>query len=148
MAKYGDLNKVEHLDALHTELRPYLLRRTKEEVESTIPPLQETIIDIEMTNMQKKVYVALYEKSRKSLVSGGNSAGISFTTSLNNLEMQLRKCCNHPYMIQEFADDVEKDNPDSETYLQKLIDASGKMILLDKLLKKMKTVGSKVLVFS
>jgi chromodomain-helicase-DNA-binding protein 7 len=44
-----------------------MLRRKKEEVEESIPPLAETIIDVEMTNIQKKIYRALYEKNKHML---------------------------------------------------------------------------------
>jgi chromodomain-helicase-DNA-binding protein 7 len=37
-----------------------MLRRMKEDVEQSIPPLTETIIDVEMTNIQKTIYRALY----------------------------------------------------------------------------------------
>ena len=41
----------EKLQKLQRLIRPYLLRRKKEEVEDSIPPLSETIIDVEMTNV-------------------------------------------------------------------------------------------------
>ena len=37
-------------------LKPYLLRRIKEDVETTIPKLSETIIDVEMSTIQKTYY--------------------------------------------------------------------------------------------
>jgi SNF2 family DNA or RNA helicase len=37
-------------------LKPYLLRRVKEDVESTIPKLSETIVDVEMSARQKAYY--------------------------------------------------------------------------------------------
>lgn len=40
-------------------LKPYLLRRVKEDVEKTIPRLYEMIIDVEMTKKQKEVYRGL-----------------------------------------------------------------------------------------
>ena len=51
LAEYGDVSNSEQIDRLHEVLRPYLLRRMKDDVEKSIPPLQETIIDIEMTNI-------------------------------------------------------------------------------------------------
>ena len=57
----------EKLQKLRKLIRPYLLRRKKEEVEASIPPLSETIIDVEMTNIQKKIYRALYEKNKNML---------------------------------------------------------------------------------
>lgn len=72
----------------------------KEDVEQSIPPLQETIIDVEMTNVQKTIYKALYEKNKDMLIKGLASTN-AYNTNLNNLEIQLRKCCNHPFLIKE-----------------------------------------------
>jgi len=56
--------------------------------------------------------------------------------------MQLRKCCNHPYLF----DGAEPGPP--YTTDQHIIDNAGKMVVLDKLLKRMKEQGSRVLLFS
>ncbi|KAF1830998.1 ISWI chromatin-remodeling complex ATPase ISW2 [Decorospora gaudefroyi] len=61
---------------------------------------------------------------------------------LMNLVMQLRKCCSHPYLLPGVA-------PDPYYVSDHIIRASGKFILLEKLLKH--TVfnqGKKVLIFS
>ncbi len=55
------------LEILKTKLEPFMLRRMKEDVEKSIPPLQETILDIEMTNLQKMVYKTIYEKNKGTL---------------------------------------------------------------------------------
>ena len=145
LAEYGDLSNAEQIEKLHLILRPYLLRRMKDDVEKSIPPLQETIIDIEMTNIQKTIYKALYENNKGVLVKG---SGFNFNASLNNLEMQLRKCCNHPFMIKELHSDLTRECMTQADYIDKLINCSGKMILLDKLLEKIINEDSKVLVFS
>nr|KAJ3419813.1 hypothetical protein HK105_006470 [Polyrhizophydium stewartii] len=56
--------------------------------------------------------------------------------------MQLRKCCNHPYLF----DGAEPGPP--YTTDQHIIDNAGKMVLLDKLLQRLKAQGSRVLLFS
>lgn len=56
--------------------------------------------------------------------------------------MQLRKCCNHPYLF----DGAEPGPP--YTTDEHLVFNSGKMIILDKMLKKFKAEGSRVLIFS
>jgi chromodomain-helicase-DNA-binding protein 7 len=63
--------------------------------------------------------------------------------------MQLRKCCNHPMMIKEMWNELANRAGDNGAeYLKLLIESSGKMILLDKLLAKFLSEGKKVLVFS
>lgn len=56
--------------------------------------------------------------------------------------MQLRKCCNHPYLFQG----AEPGPPFMAG--EHLTDNSGKMVLLDRLLKRLKDRGSRVLIFS
>jgi SWI/SNF-related matrix-associated actin-dependent regulator of chromatin subfamily A member 5 len=56
--------------------------------------------------------------------------------------MQLRKCCNHPYLF----DGAEPGPP--FTTDKHLVDNSGKMVLLDKLLPKLQRDGDRVLIFS
>lgn len=55
--------------------------------------------------------------------------------------MQLRKVCNHPYLFEGVED------PELPTLGDHLIRASGKLIVLDKLLERIRK-GHQVLVFS
>ena len=141
LSKYGNLETREQVEELQDDIKPFLLRRLKEEVEKSIPPLQETIIDVELTNLQKTYYRAIYERNRTFLCKG------SATPQLSNMEMQLRKCCNHPYMIKGVQQSLAAGMTEDEK-LKKMIESSGKMVLLDKLLPKLKTQGKKVLIFS
>lgn len=65
----------------------------------------------------------------------------------NNLVMQLRKLCNHPYLVLE---DV-KTIPDS-LYFRDLMCCSGKLVVLDRLLERLlvteKKDEHKILIFS
>lgn len=61
---------------------------------------------------------------------------------LQNIVMQLRKCCNHPYLF----DGAEAGPP--YTTDQHIVDNAGKMVILDQLLSKLKAQGSRVLLFS
>lgn len=73
-----------------------MLRRLKEDVEKNLAPKQETIIEVELTNIQKKYYRAILEKNFSFLSKG---AGHTNMPNLLNTMMELRKCCNHPYLI-------------------------------------------------
>ena len=44
-----------------------MLRRLKCDVERSLPSKEETIIDIELTTVQKKYYKAIFEKNRQLL---------------------------------------------------------------------------------
>ena len=67
MDKYGSIKSKQHVDSLHETIRPYMLRRLKEDVEKSVPPKEEIIIEVELTTLQKKYYRALYEKNLKFL---------------------------------------------------------------------------------
>lgn len=75
-------------------LRPFLLRRLKSDVEKTLPAKKETILKIGMSEMQKKYYAALLQKDIEAVNQGADRS------RLLNIVMQLRKCCNHPYLFQ------------------------------------------------
>jgi SNF2 family DNA or RNA helicase len=50
--QFGTLSNSEEVSRLQLELRPLMLRRVKEDVEKSIPAKQETVIDVELTNLQ------------------------------------------------------------------------------------------------
>lgn len=75
-------------------LRPFLLRRLKSDVEKGLPPKKETILKVGMSQMQKQYYRALLQKDLEVVNAGGERK------RLLNVAMQLRKCCNHPYLFQ------------------------------------------------
>jgi SNF2 family DNA or RNA helicase len=147
--QYGDLKTKESIDELHEEIRPYILRRLKEDVETSVPPKEETIIEVELTADQKKYYRALYEKNVKFLYKGKTSAVDG--PSLLNLAMQLRKCCNHLFLLNGVEEDFRASLTGSSERLAEvdiLVRASGKLVLLDKLLPRLQKEGHRVLLFS
>lgn len=96
MQEFGDLKTEEQVQKLQAILKPMMLRRLKEDVEKKLAPKEETIIEVELTNIQKKYYRAILEKNFSFLSKG---AGQTNVPNLVNTMMELRKCCNHPYLI-------------------------------------------------
>lgn len=47
--KFGQLEDADQVANLHTMLRPFLLRRVKEDVEKSLPPKEETIVEVSLT---------------------------------------------------------------------------------------------------
>ncbi|KAI9600087.1 hypothetical protein KEM48_000303 [Puccinia striiformis f. sp. tritici PST-130] len=124
---------------LHKVLRPFLLRRVKSDVEKSLLPKKEINVYVGMTEMQRKWYKMILEKDIDAV--NGATGKKEGKTRLMNVVMQLRKCCNHPYLF---------DGAESPPFTtdEHLVFNSGKMIILDKLLKAMKAKGSRVLIFS
>ncbi|KAG4157280.1 hypothetical protein ERO13_D02G052600v2 [Gossypium hirsutum] len=132
----GENDQQEVVQQLHKVLRPFLLRRLKSDVEKGLPPKKETILKVGMSQMQKQYYRALLQKDLEVVNAGGERK------RLLNIAMQLRKCCNHPYLFQG----AEPGPP--YTTGDHLVTSAGKMVLLDKLLPKLKERDSRVLIFS
>eukprot|EP00917_Polyrhabdina_sp_WS-2016_P004761 GHVP01010985.1.p1 GENE.GHVP01010985.1~~GHVP01010985.1.p1 ORF type:complete len:1829 (-),score=311.05 GHVP01010985.1:51-5462(-) len=95
--KFADLqikeDALQLASELHTLIAPYVLRREKSVVLKSLPQKAVKIIRIPLTLIQKRIYSALYHKSIKSY---------KFKTA--NIHMQLRKCCVHPYLIDNVED--------------------------------------------
>jgi chromodomain-helicase-DNA-binding protein 1 len=54
--KHHDAENKGAFASLHEELRPYLIRRTKKDVEKSLPDKVEQILRVDMTKLQKKYY--------------------------------------------------------------------------------------------
>ncbi|KAK2852316.1 hypothetical protein Q7C36_007517 [Tachysurus vachellii] len=132
------LGDTELVERLHTVLRPFLLRRIKADVEKSLLPKKEVKMYVGLSKMQREWYTKILMKDIDIL----NSAGKMDKMRLLNVLMQLRKCCNHPYLF-----DGAEPGPPYTTDLHLVVN-SGKMAVLDKLLPKLKEQGSRVLIFS
>lgn len=145
-------------------LRPFLLRRLKSDVEKGLPPKKETILKVGMSQLQKQYYRALLQKDLEVVNAGGERK------RLLNIAMQLRKCCNHPYLFQGAEPGPPYTTGEhlitnagrhhlfmsnkalcfilKDLCLVTIFPIAGKMVLLDKLLPKLKERDSRVLIFS
>eukprot|EP00978_Attheya_sp_CCMP212_P007132 scaffold16597_cov49-Attheya_sp.AAC.1 len=130
--------KKNMISQLHKILRPFMLRRLKADVAKGLPPKTETLIMVGMSTVQKKLYKSLLLRDIDSITSNTNKA----KTAVLNIVMQLRKCCGHPYLF-EGVEDRSLD-PLGEHLVQNC----GKLNMVDKLLKKLKERGSRVLIFT
>ena len=72
------------------------------------------------------------------------SANGNSNISLLNIVMELKKAANHPFLF----DGAELRSDDNEATLKGLVMNSGKMVLLDKLLARLRQDGHRVLIFS
>ena len=127
------------ISQLHKLLRPFVLRRLKADVERSMPPKTETILFASLTKCQRDVYKSLLKRDASLL---GKEDGSCSRASIANIAMQLRKCCNHPYLFQGVEDRT------LDPLGEHVIDACGKLKLMDKLLSRLKEKGHRVLIFS
>ncbi|MEQ2161921.1 choline dehydrogenase 2, partial [Goodea atripinnis] len=152
--------------SLHKVLEPFLLRRVKKDVEKSLPAKVEQILRVDMSAQQKQFYKWILTRNYKALAKGTRGSSSGFL----NIVMELKKCCNHSFLIKQ------PEEGEGETQLESLqvclilnflqlqaspqdpsatdarcfalVRGSGKLVLLDKLLTRLRERGNRVLIFS
>ncbi|GBC07986.1 hypothetical protein RclHR1_07830013 [Rhizophagus clarus] len=145
--EYQGLPTVDQLPALHKLLKTYFLRRTKSQVNLGLPPMDDVIVRVPMTQIQKTIYKETLEKNADFLkhVSRANRS-----TGFSNILMSLRQIVSHPYIInrEEIDPEDERTEEQEEERKKKLVETSGKLVLLRDMLIKLHETKHRVLIFS
>ncbi|KAK3033012.1 hypothetical protein RJ639_037141 [Escallonia herrerae] len=109
----------------------------KKDVMKELPPKKELILRVELSSKQKEYYKAILTRNYQLLTRRGGAQ-----ISLINVVMELRKLCCHPFMLEG----VEPE--DTNEFTKQLLESSGKLHLLDKMMLKLKEQGHRVLIYS
>lgn len=125
-------NDEEQQAKLQKLIRPFVLRRTKEEVARDLPAMTEQIRFCEMTENQREIYDTEKSSIRNAILKNIESNGIkkSALVMLQGLT-KLRQLANHPSLV------TKENNPDS-----------GKFNEIYRCLKNLLAENHKVLIFS
>ncbi|KAL6125803.1 hypothetical protein ACLB2K_073857 [Fragaria x ananassa] len=140
---YNTPEVIEQLKSLKGILGAFMLRRTKSKLiengDLFLPPLTEITVLAPLVSLQKKVYMSILRKELPKLLA--LSSGGSNHQSLQNIVIQLRKACSHPYLFPGIEPEPYEEG-------EHLIQASGKLMILDRLLQKLHEWGHRVLLFA
>jgi SWI/SNF-related matrix-associated actin-dependent regulator of chromatin subfamily A member 5 len=131
----------EKLKNAYKLLKIFMLRRLKAEVEKLMPKKVETKVICPLSRDQIWWYKAVLMKDIGLLAASERSVGGNKGKVLSNLVMQLRKVCLHPGLFM-------KDDPAVDETVEELVGASGKLTVLDKLLRSLYQKGHRVVLFS
>lgn len=134
---------VEQLNHVNEVIRRFMLRRTKKMVMHDLPPCTEKILRVPLSNYQTELYKLIVNKNYAELNKGDGPKH-----SLLNVMMELKKCCNHPFLVGNSRAELVEEDATKEEYLRSLITNSGKLMLLEQLLAKLKREGHRVLIFT
>ena len=120
------------LRELNNHIRPFILRRMKKDVLKELPDKIEQKIIVEMTNEQKKLYLAYLQAIKGELndeisTKGYNKSHIKILAGLT----RLRQLCCHPGI---FIEDYNGD--------------SGKLEILGELVEEAVNSNHRILIFS
>lgn len=126
----------KHLvDELQEILKPYLLRRLKCDVAKDLKGKKEIKMVATLQGNQKTRYNDILKKNLMVC----NKDGKLVHREVRNLMMELRKCANHPALL---------DEESQFTNVADLLKICGKTQVLDALLLKLKFQGARILIFS
>ena len=134
-------NQELKIKELQSRLQSYMIRRLKKDVEKSLPTKTERILRVELSAMQLEFYKNIFTRNFAALNKGVASGS---QNTLLNIAMELKKAANHPYLFPN----AETIVANKDEQLRGMIANSGKMILLDKLLQRLKEGGHRVLIFS
>ena len=122
----------ETAEILRRMVFPFILRRTKEQVESELPPRTERVYYCDMDPAQKKLYDKKKNYYRGLLLGMIDEGGVN-NARMKMLEglLRLRQICNHPRLVA----------PDAK-------ESSAKFEQLLEILDTLRSEGHKALIFS
>ncbi|XP_011482355.1 lymphoid-specific helicase [Oryzias latipes] len=84
------------------------------------------------------------EQSSTPVLNAQSPLDSQINLKLQNVLMLLKRCCNHPYLVEYPLDPATQEFKIDE----ELVQSSGKFLILDRLLPELKKRGHKVLIFS
>ena len=144
-----DEQQEEYIRDLHKRLQPFILRRLKKDVEKSLPSKSERILRVELADLQQSYYKNILTKNYSALNAAG---GPGAQHNLLNVMAELKKASNHPYLFdgseEQFMSGPQGGGGSRDDVLRGMVMNSGKMVLLDKLLTRLKKDGHRVLIFS
>ncbi len=133
--KKKDEEKARKLQAM---IKPFVLRRTKEQVATELPPKTENLFYCKMSEEQAAVYEKVKSEYRNELLKSLED-GTFAKTQIQVLQglTKLRQIANHPYMIdQEYEGDSGKFENVTHT-LTTVLDGGHKVLIFSQFVKQL-----------
>jgi SNF2 family DNA or RNA helicase len=126
-------------------IKPFVLRRTKEEVASDLPPLTEQIRYCEMSDEQKEIYETEKSAIRNAILENIETNGLkkSALVVLQGLT-KLRQLANHPSMV--IRDTTAESGKFDEIYrcLKNLVAEKHKVLVFSSFVKHLQLLQDKI----
>ncbi|EGO28787.1 hypothetical protein SERLADRAFT_434683 [Serpula lacrymans var. lacrymans S7.9] len=160
---------IPFLKAAQELLAVIMIRRTKANVDINVPPREELTVFIPMTEAQrfwtyrlltrmdtldlKQIFISKLEDGPlddgrrevlshiASQINRSSSGEANQWRKLMNLLMQLRKVCDHPYLLKDAS-------PSPYQIGEHIVASSSKLIVIDKILADVLPKGERVLIFT
>jgi SNF2 family DNA or RNA helicase len=135
----------EQQKKLQKMIRPFVLRRTKEEVASDLPSLTEQIRYCEMTDGQREIYETEKSAIRNAILKNIETNGIkkSALVVLQGLT-KLRQLANHPSLITKETESESGKFNEIYRCLKNLVAEKHKVLIFSSFVKHLELLQSKI----
>jgi len=128
-------NNTERHRQLRSRIQPFVLRRTKQQVATELPPKTEMVQTIELGNEQAKLYESVRAATEKQVQHWLNQKGLAQSRiQVLDALLKLRQICCDPQLLK--LEQAQK------------IKQSAKRQQLNEMLEELVAEGRKILVFS
>ncbi|TAH03743.1 MAG: DEAD/DEAH box helicase [Sphingobacteriales bacterium] len=133
--KKKDDDKAQRLQTL---IKPFVMRRTKEQVATELPPKTETLFYCKMTEAQAEYYEKIKSEYRNEILKALEN-GTYHKSPIQMLQglTKLRQIANHPIMANE---DYEGDSGKFEDVIHKLqsvVEGGHKVLIFSQFVKQL-----------
>ena len=126
------------LEALRDRVRPYILRRTKDEVAKELPPKTELVRSVELTGAQRELYESIRVAAHAEVREHIKSRGVDRSTiAVLDALLKLRQACCDPRLCSVEAARALGPTP-----------PTAKLDLLTEMLQTQLGEGRRILIFS
>lgn len=140
--KHSNADQQEKLQIL---IRPFVLRRTKDEVAKDLPPLMEQVILCEMDERQHKTYETEKSVIRNSILAMIENEGIknSAMIVLQGLT-RLRQLANHPRLLQGMEESESGKFEEIFRMIESVVAENHKVLIFSSFVKHLELIRSRI----
>ena len=135
-------NDKEKLNTLSKFIKPFVLRRLKNEVLTELPEKVESKVIADMTSEQKKLYAAYLKQAQREVAAEIKERGIEKSKiKILALMMRLRQICCHPAM---FVENYKGGSGKLETLLEIVsnsIESGHRLLLFSQFTSMLEIIG-------
>lgn len=131
--KKKDAEKARKLQSL---IKPFVLRRTKEQVASELPPKTEQLFYVQMSEDQAQIYEETKSAYRNELLQGLDEKSL-YNKQIKILQglTQLRQIANHPSMIDDAYEGESGKFENVVHTLQNVLDGGHKVLIFSQFVR-------------
>jgi hypothetical protein len=135
----------EQMDKLQLMIRPFVLRRKKNEVAKDLPPLMEEVMICSMAEEQHKMYEQEKSVIRNTILSAIEQEGVkkSSFVVLQGLT-KLRQLANHPSLAEKDADESSGKFDEILRMLENLVAEKHKVLIFSSFVSHLELIQKRI----